>query len=88
MDVPAQPPEGMKKPVPGKVDPGPAELMDCTMGANKVIILLSFRNCNTAEGRTDRAEGPQSRFHPFVDTFPVEAAGSPQRAQQAGKRGK
>ena len=59
------------------------------MGANKVIILLSFWNCNKAEGRTDRAEGPQSRFHPFVDTFPIEeAAGSPQRAQQAGKRGR
>lgn len=66
-NAPAQPPGEHKKPGPGKVDPGPAELMDCTMGANKVIILLSFRNCNTAEGRTDRAEGPQSRFHPFVD---------------------
>ena len=58
-----------------------------SMGANKVIILLSFRNCNTAEGRTDRAEGPQSRFHPLCGYFPHRSRWKPTEGTAGRKAG-
>lgn len=87
MDVPAQPPEGMKKPVPGKVDPGPAELMDCTVWVRTRSLYCYLSGIATRQRAEPTAQKARRAFSPLCGYFPHRSRWKPTEGTAGRKAG-